>query len=156
MDRTDDANTGTPRSATFRRIQEDADTRKERLRRRMIAARTVAGLDQAALVAKIKELGYTRGWGKTTISSMESGGRTIQPEEIPVLARACGVDELFFYLDFAQLEEPDVREAVAQLEDRVSGGFAQIANEMARLEQSLQEHREVGHREEPPAGDPSR
>lgn len=154
MDRTNDANTGTPRSATFRRIQEDADTRKERLRRRMIAARTIAGLTQAELVAKLKELGYGKGLAKSNISAMESGALTIQATKLPLLAEACGVDELFFYIDFAQLEEPDLRAEVAELDARVSGGFAQIGGELARLEQLLQEHRETGHPAAPPGDAP--
>lgn len=126
---------------------EDAQARKERLRRRLVAARTLAGLGQQELAAKIKALGYTRGYSARTIGDMERGETPIQPQAIPVLAKACGLPPEFFEVDFQRLPELLEDEAAASLEDEV----AKLREELKQLAKGLAEVRAQRFADGPPS-----
>lgn len=83
----------------------EAEALKERLRRRLVAARTLADLGQKELAAKIKTMGYRRGYSARTIGDMERGETPIQPQSFPVLAKACDLPAEFFTVDFKRLPE---------------------------------------------------
>lgn len=130
--------------------QDDQDARRtERLQRRLKAARELAGLTQP-------ELAKLTPWGKTTISQMETGERTILDYEVPPLADACGVPPLFFFTeDFSELAEPDVRDELADLRQQISGlrvAITEVNAGVAQNARAMREHHVEGHPKQDPQG----
>lgn len=126
---------------------EDCAERRERLRRRMAAAMMLAGIPNVAALAKrCEDLGYTSGFSAGTLETMRSGKRSIQPDEIPVLAEACGLPPLFFSIDFETLEEPTLRHDVDVLKVQV----ANLMESALRAERAISEW----ERRDRPAGRP--
>lgn len=134
--------------------EDEATAVHELRRRRMKVARFEAGLDTIdKLALRIAELGYTKdggysGWSADTLGAMERGRyndgrrRTIQPDEINVLAEACGLPTAFFHADFNALEEPSMRDELNGLKAAV----AQLGADVARQAKAMQEHRDMDHR----------
>jgi len=56
----------------------------------LIACRKEAGLEQEELARRCK-------WKRQTVSQIETGIRGVQVAELPLLARAFGIDELKLY-----------------------------------------------------------
>jgi transcriptional regulator with XRE-family HTH domain len=56
----------------------------------LIACRKEAGLDQAALAQRLK-------WSQQSLSQLETGQRGLQAAELPLMAKALGLDELRLY-----------------------------------------------------------
>lgn len=56
----------------------------------LIASRKEAGLDQAGLARRIK-------WKPQSVSQLETGQRGLQAAELPLMAKALGLDELRLY-----------------------------------------------------------
>ena len=130
--------------------QDDQDAeRTERLRRRLKAAREIAGLTALELAERLP-------WGKTSISNMETGKRPILDHEVRSLAHACGVPPLFFFsVDFSELQEPDLRDELADLRQQISGLRAAVAEVTAGVAQNaraMREHRVEGHPKQDPQG----
>lgn len=128
--------------------QDDQDAeRTERLRRRLKAAREIAGLTAVELTKLVP-------WGKTSISDMETGKRPIFDHEVAPLAHACGLPPLFFFTaDFSELQEPDVRDELVALREQISGLRAAVADAsagVAQNAQALRAHREEGHPKQDP------
>lgn len=120
---------------------ETPDERTERLRRRLIAARALADITVKELAVRIQEAGHTRGYSADNLGLMERGKRPIQPQNIAVLAEACGVSPAFFTVDFAGLDDtpPD---ALSAIEDRLERLTAELRTEQlerANLEAALLE-----------------
>lgn len=130
----------------------------ERLRRRMLMARIEAGLGghMQQLRDRLLELGYDKDWGVDKLNALQSGQydkskqRDIRPPEIRVLAEACGVSPAFFHTDFSALEEPDLRDEIAALHERL----ADLAIDVERHYAELKELRDEGRHKEPPGDDP--
>jgi transcriptional regulator with XRE-family HTH domain len=132
---------------------ERSEELKERLRRRLVAARVLAGLGQVELAERIKAMGYARGYSARTIGDMERGETSIQPQSIPVLAEACDVTPAFFSIDFRTLEEPD--EGDDDLQARLTVLEAQQIEDavrLAQLEEAVQALAGTGHQAAPTAG----
>lgn len=117
----------------------DPDQRTERLRRRLIAARALAGLTVKQLAAEIQARGHTRGYSAENIGLMERGRRPIQPQNIPVLAAACGLSPAFFSVDFSSLEDQDELAAVGDRLERLTAELRTEQLERANLESALLE-----------------
>lgn len=117
----------------------------------MHAAMALAGITNVkALAAKIADLGYTSGFSSGTLETMRSGSRTIQPDEIPVLAEACGLPTVFFHIDFWTLEEPSLRHDVQTLKEQVSD----LMQAALRAERAIGEWERTGRlRAEPKDGE---
>lgn len=115
----------------------DEDTLKER-RRRLLAARTLAGLGQKELAAKLRKMGYSRGYSARTIGDMERGETPIQPQSIAVLAKGCGVTPAFFTVDFSTLEEPGSEATTDDRFERLQSELRVEQTERANLELALQ------------------
>lgn len=65
------------------------------LSHRLKAARELAGLSVLGLAEKTG-----KGLGRGPIQEVERGARGLDGEEIARIARACGVNPAFFYIDF--------------------------------------------------------
>jgi hypothetical protein len=123
----------------------------EQRRRRMEMARTHAfgvNSNMDDLHTQIARLGHA-GFSVSTLRAMQRGygknpsdKRTILTREIPVLAEACGLPVAFFYVDFAELEEPGLRLEVSRLRADLEELRAQIG-ELAstRVQQSAEKKR---------------
>lgn len=139
-------------------VTDDADDYNARLRRRMLMARIEAGYGDNIedLRERLVELGYDDGWSAATLGAMERGRdsrkkpRAIRPEEVPVLAEACGVAPAFFHIDFSQLDKPDLRQAIKDLRT----DLADLALTVAQQGAELQAFRDQRPPEEPPGDDP--
>lgn len=103
----------------------------------MRAAMALAGLTVEELASRIA----TRGYGTKTLYNMQSDAndRDITPRDIPVLARACDIDEAFFTIDFTDLgrraNDLAVQAQIAALADAVDAlvsGRAEDALRAAR------------------------
>lgn len=124
-----------------------SDERTERLRRRLIAARSLADITVRQLAERIQQAGHVRGYSADNLGLMERGRRPIQPQNIPVLAEACGLPTAFFTIDFARLDEapPDLTRRIEEMEAQQ----ADDAIRLAQLEEAVQalgakDHRERG------------
>lgn len=112
---------------------ETPDERTERLRRRLIAARALADITVKELAARIQEAGHTRGYSADNLGLMERGKRPIQPQNIAVLAEACGVSPAFFSVDLAALGE--TADAANGLRERIESLEAEQTEDSIRLAQ---------------------
>lgn len=122
---------------------------EERRRLRLVAAMAIAGnLTVEALFKRLTELGYTsgRGFSFDQVKDMRSGRRAIYNQDIPILAEACGLPDLFFYIDFATLAEPTLREDVEMLKVQV----ANLTQTALRAERAIGEWERMDR----PAGQP--
>lgn len=72
--------------------------------RRLRAARAYAGLSLDRLAEVLRENGVS-GLGSGTLHTIERGERAVAPRELLEIAKACGVDESFFYGDFAWMSD---------------------------------------------------
>lgn len=128
-----------------------------RWRRRMLMARIEAGYGERIddLADRLRELGHVKGWSAETLGAMQRGyhsnrdPRPIQPQEITVLAEACGVSPAFFDIDLAKLAPPDVHAELATLKAQI----ADLQDGALRAVQAIEELRGKGRPEAPP-GDP--
>jgi uncharacterized small protein (DUF1192 family) len=90
-------------------------------RRRVKAARAIAGLSVAELAARIDQSGL----GERTLRALEGeGGRQFRPMELQAIAQACDLPYEFFTVDFRKLSL-----ASGTLEDRL----AVVEDEVRRL-----------------------
>jgi hypothetical protein len=139
----------------------DADERNARLRRRMLMARIEAGYGEkiSDLADRLRELGYVDGWSKETLGAMERGrdsrlaARAIRPEEILVLAEACGVSPSFFDADFSRpiaAGEDALRDEISDLRQRLGA----LATDVARHSLKLEAIHDTDHRTESAEDDP--
>lgn len=108
-------------------------------RRRLVAARTLAGLGQVELAQRIKTMGHPRGYSARTIGDMERGETPIQPQAIPILAAACRVSPAFFTVDFATLASGDSELPTMDDLERLRSEIRAEQVGRANLESALQE-----------------
>lgn len=113
----------------------------EQVRRRIRAARIIAGFD------KVDDLALTLnidGLKRDTLYEIESGKRAVRPHELRLIAEACGISPAFFEVDFAHLnaDEPvelDTDERLERLEGAVILLVQQLASEQPELQQRFLE-----------------
>ena len=109
--------------------------------RRIEAAMALAGLDFDTLAERIA----TKNYGSRTLRRLANPKDTARPPRGPdlaVIAKACGVSEAFWTVDFSTLEEPDLRDQVSVLEQ-------QVADLQDASQQALQAIEELQRRDRP-------
>lgn len=107
---------------------------QETLRRRLKAARALAGLTVEELAREVGQTGY----GAKTLYAMESEtGREILPKDHAILAEACGLPREFFTMDFhvheAHLGMDDIRARMEANDERAAQMAAEVAQMQAQL-----------------------
>lgn len=107
----------------------------EQIRRRVKAARALAGLSIPALAEAVNEPGL----GDRTIRAMEGEkGRPFRKMELEAIARVCGLPYAFFTVDFARLPELEGELVdVHGVADRVGAPLREIQTRLAAIEDEL-------------------
>lgn len=102
----------------------------EQTRRRIKAARALAGLSVRELAERLDDPGY----GERTLRKIESGERPVRQLELREIARVCGLPYEFFTGDFAQLAKTKDGDDLKRLEARVNDLYTKVEEGVAALE----------------------
>ena len=123
------------------------------IERRIRAAMALAGLDWDGLAKRIN----MRNYGSKTLQNMVSesfAGRVPRPGDLILIARACGVSEAFWHVDFAALDEPTLRVDVSRLRadlEELSADLEGLSRTVVQKAAELQEVRDLRLAPAPPA-----
>lgn len=102
------------------------------IERRIKAAITLAGLDFQQLADRINSNGY----GERTlrrIADEHDPDRRPRASDLHVIAKACGVSDAFWTIDFSALAEPDLREEISELRDELEALALVVAQQAQQL-----------------------
>lgn len=90
----------------------------------MRAARALAGLSIPELSAELVKRGKWRGLKPTILYQIEQGKREgTQPEELRLIAEACGVPFSWFAADFSRLDEVAADDPLSEVARRISAAY---------------------------------
>lgn len=116
---------------------------------RIKAAIELAGLTYETLANRIA----TPNYGAKTLQNIASPSfksRVASDGDLLLIARACGVSDAFWTVDFRTLEDESLRAEVSDLRRELR----KLATTVAQQSTELRALRGQGHRREPPGDDP--